>query len=238
MADRYFGPAPDGLGRVVLDPDEARHLARSARRTVGDEVEVFDGRGGGWRARVEAIDRDRVTLLALEPIDDRAVPSPIALAVAAPKGDRLDWLVEKCTEIGVGRLTIVLSERSVVDPRGSKLDRLRRTILEASKQSGRNRLMTLDGPTPLATVLSRDPEATRLIAHSGGVPASRWPGPAPGVPAVLAIGPEGGWTEAERDLADRLGWVRVGLGPTRLRVETAALVGAAAWMARTGGRTT
>ena len=81
------------------------------------------------------------------PLPERRPPFPLVLASAVPKGDRFDWLVEKATELGVERLIPLVTERSVVEPGPAKLTRLRRTIIEASKQCRRNRLMVLDPPT-------------------------------------------------------------------------------------------
>ena len=224
MADRYFAPDAPLRGTIVLTGDESRHLARVARRAPGDEVEVFDGLGGCVRARVAAIGKDRVELVVVATLQPIEPSRRLTLYVAAPKGERLDWLVEKATEIGVESLVPVLTERSVVDPRPAKLDRLRRVVVEASKQSGRSRLMTLADPIPLARALAEDRSDSRFLADSGGIGRSDWP---ESDAVAVAVGPEGGWTESERSLAEELGWVRIGLGPARLRVETAALAASA-----------
>ena len=235
MADRCFCPDPPVEGRLVLEGDEARHLTRVRRIGVGEVVEVFDGKGFAARARVESAGKNRVDLTLLgEPIADRVAPCRLTLATAVPKGERFDWLIEKATELGVARLVPLITERSVVDPRVAKLDRLRRLIVEAAKQCGRNRLMELDSPTPW-TALARAPaDGTRLLAHPGGVPASAWRPIRHGAPVTLAIGPEGGFTEPEVALAVELGWQAVGLGATLLRIETAGLAGSAAILALCG----
>jgi len=235
MADRCFCPDPPVEGRLVVEGDEARHLTRVRRIGVGEVVEVFDGKGFAAGARGESAGKDRVDLAVLgEPIADRAAPCRLTLATAVPKGERFDWLIEKATELGVARLVPLITERSVVDPRDAKLDRLRRLIVEAAKQCGRNRLMDLDSPTPW-TALARAPAVeTRLLAHPGGVPASAWHPLPYGAAVTLAIGPEGGFTEPEVALAVELGWQAVGLGATLLRIETAGLAGSAAILALCG----
>ena len=101
------------------------------------------------RAEVTAQGKDWVDLRVVgDPLPDRVAPCRVTLATAVPKGDRFDWLVEKATELGVDRVVPIVTERSVVDPRATKLDRLRRLIVEASKQCGRNRLMVLEQPCP------------------------------------------------------------------------------------------
>jgi len=232
LADRFYCPDAPVDGRATLAGDEARHLIRVRRVAVGERVEVFDGRGSALIVEVAALGRDRVELAVLGPAPSRSSPAlALTLASAVPKGDRFDWLVEKATELGVARLIPLVTGRSTVDPRSAKLDRLRRVIVEASKQSRRDRLMDLDPPTPWPTVLAGFGAGCRLVAHPGGRPIAG-PGPIPaGGPAILAIGPEGGFTEDEVDRARAMGWSAVGLGPTVLRVETAALAGCSTLLA-------
>lgn len=233
MADRFYLPDPPEAGRATLVGGEAHHLARVRRVEVGQIVEVFDGRGWASRARVGSIHKDRVDLEVVgDPLPDRTPSCRVTLATAVPKGDRFDWLIEKATELGVGRLVAVVAERSAVDPRAAKLDRLRRHVIEAAKQSGRNRLMALEGPVPLDDYLRSESAASRFVAHPGGGLPSRWP--AAGEAAAVAIGPEGGLTERELDLAREAGWGPIGLGPATLRIETAGIVGCAVILSRAG----
>jgi 16S rRNA (uracil1498-N3)-methyltransferase len=235
MADRCYCPDPPVEGRLVLEGDEARHLSRVRRVGVGEVVEVFDGRGFATRARVEGAGKNRVDLTVLGgPIADRMAPCRLTLATAVPKGERFDWLVEKATELGVARLVPLITERSVVDPRLAKLDRLRRLIVEAAKQCGRNRLMELDTPTPWTALAHAENDETRLLAHPGGVPSSAWRPIRSGAAVTLAVGPEGGFSEPEVALAVDLGWQAIGLGETLLRIETAGLAGSAAILALCG----
>ncbi len=232
MADRFFCPDTLVDGRAVLEGDEARHLSRVRRVGLGECVELFDGRGSTYQAEVAATGRDRVELIVRETtFSPRSGGGLLTLATAVPKGDRFDWLIEKATELGVDRLIPLVTERSVVDPRSAKLDRLRRTVVEAAKQCRRAWLMDLDPPTPWATVMGRSPESLRLIAHPGGRPIVSTGLNRAGQSAILAIGPEGGFTEAEVDSALGRGWLAVGLGATVLRIETAALAGCSTLLA-------
>jgi 16S rRNA (uracil1498-N3)-methyltransferase len=221
VADRFFCPGLDPTGpAAVLDGDEAHHLSRVLRAGEGTAVELFDGRGRAVSAVVRAVSKTRVELAVGAPLPDRAAAIDLTLAVAPPKGDRFDWLVEKTTEMGVARLVLIGTERSEVEPRDAKLDRLRRRIIEASKQCGRARLMELTGPVALVEFLRSDHgNAVRMIAHPSGSACCR----PDGRNAAVAIGPEGGFSDREIDEATRLGWSPIGLGPTVLRVETAAL---------------
>jgi 16S rRNA (uracil1498-N3)-methyltransferase len=230
---RFYCPDPPQDGRYRLSGDEARHLARVCRHGLGDLVELFDGNGFATRARVASIGKDRAELIATgEPIPEQRSPCPLALATAIPKGDRFDWLVEKATEIGVSRLIPLVTERSVVDPRASKLERLRRTIVEAAKQSRRSRLMSLEVPIGWPEMVRSMPEQLCLIARPDGLPPGRWPRLIAGRPTVLAVGPEGGFSAAEEKLAQDHGWHPTRLSPYVLRIETAALFGCAVILTR------
>ena len=235
MADRFFCPDLPSSGDVALIGDEAHHLARVRRLEPGAIIELFDGRGHACRAKVESLGRNRVDLQIVAGMEPDPPPVlALTLATAVPKGDRFDWLIEKATEIGVDRLVPLITERSVVDPRGAKLDRLRRSIIEASKQSGRNRLMDLAPPTAWSDYLRAEQAPTRLIAHPGGSPGPSWVLDDLKSRVALAIGPEGGFTDVEVESARGSGWKVIVLGPTILRIETAGLVGSALILARNG----
>ena len=226
MADRFYCPKAPVDGRAWLEGDEARHLIRVRRVAVGECVELFDGRGSAYRAEVVTLGRDRVELEVVGPAEaNRAANCSLTLVTAVPKGERFDWLVEKATELGVARLIPLVTERSVVDPRSAKIDRLRRVIVEAAKQCRRDRLMELDPPTSWASAVGSTRDTIRLIAHPGGRGIADSGFRPRGQSVVLAIGPEGGFTEDEVERAIGKGWRSVGLGRTVLRVETAALAG-------------
>ena len=156
----------------------------------------------------------------------------MTLATSVPKGERFDWLVEKASELGVARLVPILTERSVVDPRDSKLERLRRLTIESAKQCGRNVLLQIDPPITwsgfYASKAVRASNAARLLAHPGGSLVAGWNRQNE---AILAIGPEGGFTDLEVENALVEGWTVIGLGPTILRIETAALAGSSTLLA-------
>ena len=232
MADRFYSPDPPADGLLVLSGDEAHHLARVRRLRPGEVVEVFDGRGTAYRAEVSGLGRDRVVLAVRgDPRTDRAAACSLTLATAVPKGERFAWLVEKATEMGVSRLVPLQTARSVVDPRRTKLQRLRRVVVEAAKQSGRNRLMVLDEPVSWSAFAQEETGENRLLAHPGGEPAAVWFRHVRGGRITLAVGPEGGFEPEEVELGREAGWRIVGLGDTLLRIETAGLVGCAVILA-------
>jgi 16S rRNA (uracil1498-N3)-methyltransferase len=199
-------------------------------------VELFDGQGFATAARIVQIGRNQVELIA----EGNPIPSVepfcrLTLAIAPPKGDRFDWLVEKATELGLARLIPLICERSVVDPRSSKLERLRRTVVESCKQCRRADLLRLE-PSALWSDLVRTTVSSgelRLIALQSGLPPGRWPRIAAGCEVLLAVGPEGGFSPSEIDLARECGWHPVQLGPHVLRVETAGIAGISAVLAKT-----
>jgi 16S rRNA (uracil1498-N3)-methyltransferase len=228
VLERVFCDTPPTDGRWTLDEAEAHHLARVRRVPVGELVEVFDGcTATAHRARVVEIRRD---LVRIEPTgetrDEPPRPLELTMAVAFPKGDRLDWLIEKCAEVGVARIVPLRTERSVVDPRPAKVDRLRRRLVEACKQCGRNRLPELEPPSAFAEVLGRSSVWSALF-DPRGQPLAASPHPTAGSDALIAIGPEGGFSEAEIAAARDSHWRVLSLGPFPLRIETAAIVSAA-----------
>jgi 16S rRNA (uracil1498-N3)-methyltransferase len=147
------------------------------------------------------------------------------VASALPKGDRGDVLIEKLTELGVTDFTPLTTVRSVVQPKDAKVDKLRRAVIEASKQCGRNVLLRVHPPCSLQAWCNM-PElpTTRWIADPGGEPLVM---PEATNGYAVAIGPEGGFAQVEVDAAVQLGFCKVSLGPRILRVETAAMLLAA-----------
>jgi len=207
---------------VTLEGPEAHHLTAVRRFAAGDTVTLFNGDGHEYTALVAEVGKKRVGVRVIEILSpDRELGFPLHIASALPKGDRGDFLIEKLTELGITDFTPLITERGVVKAGDAKSDKLRRAVIEASKQCGRNVLMQVHPP-------ARWPEwcasqsGRRLIADPGGSSAAA---PEQGS-AIVAIGPEGGFTEAEMDAAVRAGWKRLSLGPRILRVETAALAAA------------
>jgi 16S rRNA (uracil1498-N3)-methyltransferase len=225
MSERFFLSSPPRSGRATLAGEEARHLARVLRCRVGDDVVVFDGSGSAWTARVATIGRDEVGLDVGEP--SRAAVPPrirVTLAVALPKGERQKWLVEKVTELGVERLVPLVTARGVAEATPGALERLRRGVIEACKQCGRNTLLEIGAPQSIAAVLrDRPAEARAVVADPGGPPFAA----AAPAEVIGMVGPEGGFAPEELALLDAAGVARVGLGPHILRVETAAVALAA-----------
>lgn len=238
--DRYYSACPIKGAEVLLEGAEAHHLSHVMRARPGTRVKLFDGSGCEWLAEVKTVDRGTVRLTVLSRHEvDRELPIEITLGVALPKGERQKWLVEKSVELGVWRIIPLVTARSVAHPTPQALDRLRRHVIEASKQCGRNRLMEIAEPTRLAEFVAASHNAPlRWIAHPEpsvgfGLSAGEGEAPVPIGRAWLAVGPEGGFTEEEVADACAAGWRPVTLGPRILRIETAALVLVGLLLART-----
>ncbi len=223
MSERFFVEQPVQGGHAYIVGSEAQHVVKVMRARVGDEVVVFDGSGAEFLTKIASISRQAVQLDVVERREiDRELARTVTVAVALPKGDRQQWLVEKLTELGVTRLVPVISHHSVAQPVDSALVRMQRWVIEASKQCGRNRLLEIAAPQPWLSYAAQASSGLRLIAHPGEYPAgSLLRSQAPEI--IVAIGPEGGWTDEEVAVALTHGWQAVSLGPRILRVETAAV---------------
>ncbi len=228
MADRYFVNEPITGERAVLHDAEARHLQRVMRAQPGDEAILFDGSGAEFVARVETLGRGQVVLRIVERREvNRELPWEITLAAALPKGERQRWLIEKAVELGVARFVPLVTQRGVAQPSDKVRTRLGRAVIEASKQCGRNRLMEIAAAEPIEKFLDESATSSvRFVAHPGGsARIAEQFGPLETTrQAFLVIGPEGGLTGAEVEIARTNGWQIVDLGPRILRVETAAVL--------------
>jgi 16S rRNA (uracil1498-N3)-methyltransferase len=224
---RFFITGPLVTGRRRLEGTEAHHLVHVLRISVGDTVMLFDGRGGETAATVTECAAGTVELTLGEPQVECDDGPEIILAAAVPKGDRFGWLIEKATELGVARFVPLITERSVVIPGDGKLGKMRRTIVEASKQCGRARLMELAAPVAWPEFVTTLLGPSRgWVAHPTGEPFQP-PGKGTSGSLVAAVGPEGGFSDGELELAIGAGAKLISLGPRILRIETAALALAA-----------
>ena len=229
---RLFVDVPLSADAQVTLPAAASHyLASVMRLGVGDAVKLFDDRSGEWLARVDSGTRKALTVRIEAHLGPREAVPDLWLCVAPLKRGRIDWVAEKACELGVARLVPVLTARTVVDR--LNLDRLRAHTVEAAEQCGRTALPGLAAPVTLAALLAAwEPSRTLIFAdETGGAPllAALQLSPAP---CAILIGPEGGFTPAERDLIRALPQARaVSLGPRILRADTAAAVAVGVWQA-------
>ena len=228
---RLFVP-PEQVGnaqRVKLTPAQARHLGTVLRLKPGEEIEVFDGRGARFRAWLE--DSDAAVLRLAEPLPEAPVRAvDVVLAQALAKGEKMDLVVQKATELGAARIVPFASERTVVRldaERGpGRAERWRRVAQEAARQCGRADVPMIDEPAGWDRVLGLlrdepgrrglllDPEESKLRLGAAARGARK---------LLLAVGAEGGFSSQERERARQGGLLPAGLGPLVLRTETAGL---------------
>ncbi|HJZ54599.1 MAG TPA: RsmE family RNA methyltransferase [Gemmataceae bacterium] len=228
MSDRFFTPDPLSPGEYVLTGAEAHHLASVRRFAPGDRLTLFNGDGHDYPAEVVSTDRKRALLNVLASVAvDRELPFPLVVGSALPKGDRGDFLIEKLTELGVTRFVPLVTTRCVVVPKETVVRKLGRAVIEASKQCGRNRLMSVSAPlTWEQFVRLADLPVCRHVLHTGPGLAMLAGSPE-GSAVAVAVGPEGGFTQGEIETAIAAGWRLASLGPRVLRVETAAIAAVA-----------
>ncbi|MFZ5940654.1 MAG: 16S rRNA (uracil(1498)-N(3))-methyltransferase [Bacteroidota bacterium] len=216
---------PDISGSTYqLSESESKHCIRVLRLKRGDEVRLVDGRGGRYSALVESED-PRHCLLVVKEREQTASDFPyyLHIGIAPTKNmDRMEWFLEKVTEIGVNEITPVICERS--ERRELRVERLERVVVAAMKQSLKSFLPVINDPLPFSKWISTVQSGFRGIAHCmPGEKISLWD--INRVDEVcLAIGPEGDFTEDEVGLALKSGFTGLDLGTSRLRTETAGVV--------------
>jgi 16S rRNA (uracil1498-N3)-methyltransferase len=224
-------PQVDGV--VTFAPSESRYAARVLRLRVGDEVTAFDGRGGEWQLRLITVAPDRVQGELIATVATTSSPSlPLILGQALPnKSSKMDWIVEKGSELGLTTLTPLYTVRTVVrEAPGrteTKLSRWNRLAEAAARQCGRRFLLDIRPPQSLGDFcVTNQAAAAKIIcweeeSHRGIRDVLE--AMMPDGPVAVLVGPEGGWTEQEVSQARAHGFVSVSLGPRILRTETAAV---------------
>ena len=222
---------PLQAGHHQLAKDERRYLIKALRLTDGEKIEVFDGQGFFALATLRGIDEEQPYLEVEEPQEAPKPEHELFIAVATPKGDRADWLVEKITEIGASGLIWLKTERSVVSPKNEskKFARWARIADAAARQSRRVRVPQIRGPLSLEE-LSQEDFDHRLVASplrsEDALPKTALKGR-----SVIVIGPEGGFTDHELEQLKNSGYNLLWLSPHILRTETAAIAAAAVLIA-------
>ncbi|MHB0912338.1 MAG: RsmE family RNA methyltransferase [Armatimonadota bacterium] len=223
MAHRFYVPGGISEGRVRFEPYQEKQIRSVLRLHEGDTVRVFDKSGREFTARLAA-----PGIAEIESEFPPAVEPELGLTLvqALPKGDKIEMILQKCTEIGVSRFMLMETERSVAripeERLARRMERWRMIVREAAEQSGRARVPEVEGIYTLRDALAASPEARIIAWEEEAAPLHAVSGE-----AGLFIGPEGGFTEEEVALARELGATSVSLGPRILRTETAAMVASA-----------
>jgi 16S rRNA (uracil1498-N3)-methyltransferase len=232
--DTRLGPG----AQFSLSAEAANHVGKSLRLRAGDALVVFDGRGGAYDAAIQRMDRDRVDVkLGAFHEAERESPLAIGLVQGLPEADKMDWILQKSVELGVSWIQPVVCERSVVRLSGDRAARReahwQRVVIAACEQCGRNRLPEVRPTLAYRDWAAQPSQALRwMLAPGAGAPlASR---AAPAAPIELLVGPEGGLSEREIDIAGTVGFEPLSLGPRVLRTETAPLAALAAMQALWG----
>ena len=250
MTRRRFYAPPEAFSTdrtsVRLNADETQHLRKVLRLRTGDEVFVFDGAGREFRGEIQSVAREATQVRISDEVTIESTESRLNLtmAVALLKGEKFDLIVQKLVELGVNRLVPVITARADVRLRGEsdaarRVDRWRRIVMEATKQCGRTRLLTIAAPSALPSCIAQRQSAGEqrlMFAERQGTSLEQLIGEMHDAPkAVTAVaGPEGGWAGEEIDQARAAGWKIVTLRGRTLRAETAAIVIAALLQHRFG----
>ena len=243
MIPRLFCPGEIAAGQTLSLPDKPAHHARDVLRlAVGDEVNLLNGLGGEFRARLASVTKKQVTVDILEFHRREAeAPYPVTIAQCLAGGDKMDWVVEKSVELGATTIQPLAAARAVLrlnpERAAKRLQHWRAIAQSACEQCGRNRIPAI---APLALIdhwlaLMRTQAGLKLmLSPVHATTFSSLPRPAPGTPITLLIGPEAGLSDAEEAHADAAGFTPILLGPRVMRTETAALAALAAIHARWG----
>ena len=236
---RFYCPPPLPLsGSFDLPPDAAHHAARVLRLREGDRVEIFDGLGNECHGVITKLSGKRVVIGDITASNiDRESPLQVTLAQALSSSEKMDWVIQKATELGVAEIQPLDTERSVArlpaERAAKRLEHWRQVAISACEQCGRNVLPSIHAPLDIMAWLQQtkglpgESSATKLILLPQGA-ASLHAQAKPQGKVVLLIGAEGGFTEAESDSALRCCFTPVRMGTRVLRTETAAIAGLAA----------
>lgn len=232
---RLFVPHDLAPGAALdLDEGQSRYLAAVMRQAVGDEVAVFNGRDGEWRATLAKVGKKAVTLTALSRTRPQETGPDLDLVIALVKRARLETIVEKAAELGARRVLPVMTERTNADH--TRVERLQAIAVEASEQTGRLDVPQVLEPEKLDRMLARwDVSRQLLFCDEAGDSPPVLSALKAGGPWAILIGPEGGFSARERAQLRALPYaVPAGLGPRILRADTAAISALTLWQAAAG----
>jgi 16S rRNA (uracil1498-N3)-methyltransferase len=225
--DLRLGPG----AQFALAPEAAQHVGKALRLKAGDALTVFDGRGGEYEAAIQRIDKDRVDVKVGPWRDVDTEPAlRIGLIQGLPEADKMDWIIQKSVELGVAWIQPIVCDRSVVRLSGERAARReahwRRVAIAACEQSGRNRIPEVRPTLGFQSWIAVPAEAHRWLLSPAGDPVASKS--ATDRELELVVGPEGGLSDREQELALQQGCEAVALGPRILRAETAPIAALAA----------
>ncbi|HVP48366.1 MAG TPA: RsmE family RNA methyltransferase, partial [Bryobacteraceae bacterium] len=218
--------------RAELTGDDARHLARVLRAEPGQRYELSDNQRA-YLAEISAVSAQRVAFRIVEPITTEPPAPAITIFTALIKFDRFEWLIEKATEFGVARIVPVDAERTeqgLARAAAKRVERWRKIARESSQQARRVRMPEIVPPVMFDAAVSNSSTFRYFLEEQPGADPLLSVLPATRETVAILTGPEGGWTDRERALAEQAGWTPVSLGPNVLRAETAAMAALAILM--------
>ena len=227
-------PLSPGAG-LAPTLDQSRYLTQVMRLKAGDELLVFNGRDGEWRCTIAEVLKKGVVLKAEEPARAQINPPDVHLLIAVVKKSALEFAVEKATELGAARISLVQTART--QAQHLRLDRLDAIAEESAEQTGRLDVPEIDAPKKLDAILDGWDASRRLMFcdETGGAPAIAAVQAAGAGPWAILIGPEGGFTPEEGERLRSLPFATAAsLGPRILRADTAATTALTLWQAAVG----
>jgi 16S rRNA (uracil1498-N3)-methyltransferase len=238
---RFYCPQPLAAGSIVDLPEAvARHL-HVLRMNPGDPIVLFNGAGGEYRSTLSSLGKKNASVVvdALE-AREAELPFAVTLAQGLPEGSKMDWIVEKAVELGVAAIEPLAAQRSVVRLSGERAEKRlahwEGVVIAASEQCGRNRLASVAPVAEFGRWVAQ-PSSTRriLLTPRATQSLAAWAGSVEPHDVCIMIGPEGGFSDQEEDLALANGALALSMGPRVLRTETAGLAALAALSALWGG---
>jgi 16S rRNA (uracil1498-N3)-methyltransferase len=238
---RFFCPQPLAIGQLVALPEAVAHHIQVLRLAQGGIITLFNGDGGEYSATLSRIERRGVTVeVKAHHAREVELPFAVTLAQALPEAGKMDWIIEKAIELGVSGFQPLAAQRCVVrlsaERAEKKMEHWRGIIVSASEQSGRNRLAQLAPPQDYKQWITQQDMHRRIIlTPRAGQSLADWARHQGPQAVTLVIGPEGGLSEQEEEMALRHGALALAMGPRILRTETAALAAVSALSAVWGG---
>lgn len=231
---RFYCPSPLAVGATITLPDHIAHHIHVLRLALGETVTLFNGEGGEFQATLSAIEKKRASaeIKAFSPREVE-LPYAVTLAQALPEGSKMDWIVEKAVELGVNAIQPIAAQRCVVrlhaERAAKKAEHWQGVIAAATEQSGRNRLPHLCELMDFGNWTQQQSLHRRImLSPRADQSLSDWARHHPPQAVALLVGPEGGFTEQEENMALGQGVVALSMGPRVLRTETAGLAALAA----------
>lgn len=214
-------------GHRVLDSETSKYLVTVLRLAEGDNVFFFDGQGNRASAEIIETHRSKTHVFIKPATFSEPLEPSLHLCCALPKTDRAEWIIEKCSELGVSSIHWVACERSQAPKKdhAKKFERWRKIAREAARQSHNDWVPNIKEVIPFREVCASYTHDTRIVLDTSILPSLVSINPKSRARYVIFVGPEGGFTADERDLLKQMGWHSMSLGTTILRVETAAVVG-------------